>query len=261
MTLRFVGGGLAVVVLAAAAVSLRHIGDVALLPTAHLSGWLLFLAVLLLCAQGLYRVRSQEPASVPVRIHVYLGWFALVVFALHAGDFPDGWFHRLLWTLFVLALGSGVAGLLVRHFCANRQRKRDPIPYHQITRRRMAIAAEIDAAFHDLIELGCPPAVAALYAHGVLPFLSGPSNLWSHWIGSGRPLAGMLRELDQAGTAVQESAPFVRMRSLLVEKDQLDERRAIHWLEQAWLFVHVPASAASVVLVVFHIVFVHAFGG
>lgn len=261
VTSRFVGGGLAVVVLAAAVVSLRHLGDVALLPTAHWSGWLLFLTVLLLCAQGLYRARSQAPASVSVRIHVYVGWIAVVVFAVHAGDFPDGWFYRLLWTLFALALGSGVAGLMVQHFCANRRQLWDPIPHHQIARRRASIAAEVDAAFHDLVDLGCPPAVAALYARAVLPLLSGPSNLWGHWIGSGRPLAGMLRELDHAGADVRETAPFVRIRSLLVEKDQLDERWAIHWLEQAWLFVHVPASAASVVLIVFHIVFVHAFGG
>ena len=261
MTLRVTSGVLGIVVVAGAALGLQHLGEVALLPTPHWTGWLLFLAVLFLLAQGFRRRWARESAPALVHIHACLGWITLLIFALHAGGLPDGWFQRLLWILFVLALGSGVAGQLLQRLCASRQRQREALPHGRIAEQRALLAAGANDAFHELVRQGCPPALASTYARRVLPFLAGPANLWEHWIGSRRPLDELLQEVDRVGQAVRSADPFVRLRNAVAAKADLDQRWALHWLQQGWLFVHIPASAASVVLVLFHIVFVHAFGG
>ena len=254
-------GWLAAAVVALAALILFDLVDTALLDTAHWSGWALFFVFILQSLQGIRRLKAHRSASLFLLLHLHLGWLLALVFAVHAGGFPEGGFHRVQWVSFVLLMASGAVGIICERLGSLRQREWDALPYPRIAQRRGMLAAESDDAFRAIVKTGCPSLLAHLYAQRVVPFLAGPAHLWAHWTASRRPLDDMLTELDYAGSTVREDENFDRLRAIVIEKDRLDQRWALHWLQRGWLFVHVPAAAVAAVLVLFHILFVHAFGG
>ena len=258
---RFAVGWLTAAIVALAALILFDLADTALLSSAHWSGWGLLLIFILQSLQGIRRLKAHRSASLFLLLHLHLGWIIALVFAVHAGGFPEGGFHRVQWITFVLLMGSGAIGFCCERLGSLRQREWDALPYPRITQQRGVLAAESDAAFRNIVTGGCPPLLAHLYAQRVVPFLAGPAHLWAHWTGSRRPLEDLLIELDYASSTVREDESFLRLRQIVIEKDQLDQRWALHWLQRGWLFVHVPAAAVCAVLVLFHILFIHAFGG
>ncbi len=260
MTARTAAGWCAALALALAGAALYRVGDAALLAMPHWTGWTLVLLVMLLGVQGIARLRRRWSASAFLLGHLHLGWIAALVFFVHAGGLPEAGFHRAQWIAFALVLASGAVGLGLERLGARRQRDWDALPHPRIAQERAMLAAEADEAFHAIVGRGCPPAAARLYAERLLPFLAGPAHLWRHWTGSGRPLDQLLLELDYAGSTLMEDDDFVRIREIVVRKDHLDRRWALFWLQRGWLFVHLPAAAASAVLALFHILFVHAFG-
>ena len=258
---RFAVGWLTAAIVALAAIVLFDLADTALLSSAHWSGWGLLLIFVLQSLQGIRRLKAHRSASLFLLLHLHLGWIIALVFAVHAGGFPEGGFHRVQWITFVLLMGSGAIGFCCERLGSLRQREWDALPYPRIGQRRGVLAAESDAAFGKIVTGDCPPLLAHLYAQRVVPFLAEPAHLWAHWTGSRRPLEDLLIELDYASSTVREDESFLRLRQIVIEKDQLDQRWALHWLQRGWLFVHVPAAAVCAVLVLFHIMFIHAFGG
>lgn len=81
-----------------------------------------------------------------------------------------------------------------------------------------------------------------------------------HWVGSERDYHDLLAGLDRCASG-EENENWRHMRELIEEKHLLDKRLALFWLQRGWLFLHIPAAAALVVLVFVHILIVYAFGG
>ena len=260
MTARVAVGWLCALAVALVGGALYRTGGDALLAMSHWTGWTLLLVVALLGLQGIPRLRRQRSASAFLLFHLHLGWIAALVFLVHAGGLPESGFHRAQWLAFALVLASGAVGFGLERLCTRRQRDWDALPYPRIAQERAVLAADADDAFHALVRRRCPPAMARLYAQRLLPFLAGPAHPWRHWIGSGRPLDEILLELDYAGSTLGEDGDFARIRDIVARKVHLDQRWALYWLQRGWLFVHLPAAAVSAVLVLFHILFVHAFG-
>src|SRR5471032_174940 len=81
-----------------------------------LTGWILFAAMLVLT---FFNARKKLPflslgkAETWLQIHIYLGFFTVVLFLIHLNfRMPHGWFEITLAVLFALVTVSGVAGLL-----------------------------------------------------------------------------------------------------------------------------------------------------
>ena len=240
--------------------ALYRAADAALFSTPHWTGWTLAVVFMLLGLHGVARPKTWLPASACLLLHMHLGWIASLLFLIHAGSFPEGSNNRILWICFALALVSGAVGLGCERVCARRQQDWDALPYPRIAQERAVLAEEADAGVRNIVARGCPSLLVWFYAERLLPFLSGPAHLWSHWIGSRRPLEQILIELDHAGEDLGEDEDFVRIRELVARKANLDRRWALYWLQRGWLFLHLPAAAASTVFLVFHVVLVHAFG-
>lgn len=234
--------------------------DATLRPMPYWTGWTLAAGLALL---GLHRfVRAHLwPAAAALRMHMHLGWLAILLFWVHAGGLPGTGFGRLLWVSSVLAFGSGVLGLGISRLAPRRYGEWDLLPYGRIGERRGELAERADAVFHGLMRDGCPPLLVRHYARRLLPFFSRPAHLLQHWAGSSRPLDQLLLETDYAGRELEDDDGFRALRALIAEKDRLDRRWALYWLNRGWLFVHLPAAAVTAVLIVGHIVFVHAYGG
>jgi hypothetical protein len=61
--------------------------------------------------------------------------------------------------------------------------------------------------------------------------------------------------------APKERDYLIQLRALVTKKDELDHQNALQIVLRAWLFVHVPATYAMLLLAVVHLVIAHAFGG
>ena len=61
--------------------------------------------------------------------------------------------------------------------------------------------------------------------------------------------------------SVEERELVRELRALMHKKHELDVTYICQFLLKSWLFVHVPASFAMIVLMIVHAVLIHAFRG
>ena len=264
MTSRAIAGWSAASVAVLAAAGLLVAAGNAFLATAHWTGWALALAFFALGLQGVRSLRQFRSAASFLRLHLHLGWIAALLFFVHVGGFPgypSGVFHQVQWIAFAVALLSGGLGYAFQRMGTRRQRQWDALPFQRIPEERGALAQEAEEAFQRIVHRGAPTALTRFYALRLLPFLRKPRHLLQHWAGNQQPLDELLLEMDYTGIGIADDRDFRRLREIVARKAHLDQRRALFWLQRGWLFIHLPAAAASAILLLYHVILVHAYGG
>jgi peptidoglycan biosynthesis protein MviN/MurJ (putative lipid II flippase) len=233
---------------------------------AFLTGWVLFAAMLVLT---FFNARKKLPflslgkAETWLQIHIYLGFFTVVLFLIHL-DFraPHGWFEITLAWLFTLVSVSGVVGLFFSR----------TLPRRLATRGGEVIFEKIPALRHALktgaenLALGADaksPVIAEFYARRLALFFAGPKNLWLHVVESRRPLNALIAELDDLRRFANETerVTLEKLTALVRQKDGLDYHRALQLALKLWLFVHIPLTYGLLIFTALHIVLVFGFSG
>jgi hypothetical protein len=196
-------------------------------------------------------------------VHYYVGVLAVAVFAVHTKyEFPGSLLHWLLWSLFVLVTLSGLAGLIISKILPPRlEAQGERILFDRIPLFRAQLAEQSEIIARESVQDGNTRSIARLYADTLSDFFAGPRNIISHLAASKVPqsrLIGQLtaieRYLDEAG-----KSRLHRMRDLVEAKSNLDFHYANGGLMRLWLFVHVPATYALLVVIAVHVVLEYAF--
>ena len=241
--------------------------DAGLLAADLWTGWLLFIAILLLSLYSQRKRLSMLPigrAAVWLQLHAYTGALAIVIFAAHTGlSWPDAVLEWLLWWLFVLTAGSGLLGLYWSRSLPRRLNQTDEeliferIPQHAATLRKRAEALVVQAASEtDSTLLG------EHYRQHLAGLFTAPRWRWRS-LGHGDHVTrhhGRLIALERYLSEAEK--PFTReLAALCRQKSDLDMHYTVQGLLKGWLFVHVPLTAAMLVLAVVHLISAHAFGG
>jgi hypothetical protein len=260
--------GLAFAALGVAAVYAFEMSRPPLVRQHSFTGWVLTASLVLLV---LFNLRKKIPvlpivsAAVWLRIHVYVGLFAVAVFVLHAGlRYPDGLFPQVLWWFFVALAASGIVGIWAERLLAPRLRNRgEAILYDRLIPFRLKLAAEAERlAGRSVAELGSPLLVE-FYSARIAPFMAGARNFWPHVLGSRAPIDRLLVELHDLerylNPRTQETLRELEDR--VIAKDNLDHQHAIGSVIRGWLFLHLPLAYGIFPLVFLHIVLVYGFGG
>lgn len=241
----------------------------------YLDGWLLTGGMSLQLYFHIARkTASLSPKSAVRwrRIHIFLGYLLIALFIFHC-DFslPDTAFEWALWTGFVLVSISGVFGTYLSWSLQTKGRIDERLTYDRIPTRRAELAQEVHATVAARtdpvaaeVALPAPPYdawIMDLYTDHLRNFFQGPRNYASHLIGSQRPLKRLTDEIDTLSPYLDKPSQekLAVIRSLVVEKDQLDFARVHLGLTRAWLFVHVPVTYALIVLTVLHVLVVYAY--
>ena len=240
----------------------------------YLDGWVLALGMGVQFAFHIaIKTASLPPKSAARwrRIHILIGYLLVAVFVSHS-DFslPDTAFEWALWAGFVLVTLSGIFGTYLAWSLRAKHGIDERTGYDQIPSRRAELARGIHAAVAHAdpaaaaIALPAPPHdawIMDLYSAHLRDFLEGPRNLIAHLIGSQRPLKRLTDEIDNLSQYVDQRSQekLATIRNLVVEKDRLDFARVHLGLTRAWLFVHVPATYALIVLTLLHILIVYAY--
>lgn len=264
---RIRNGLFAGLILAAIAVVVR-LYDLGLRDTSFLTGWLLVAGVALLT---LYNVRKKLPmlplldAASWMQVHAYAGVLTLVVFFMHTGlRLPSGALESLLWLLFVVVAASGLLGVaLTRLVPAHLTRHGERVIFERIPMLRANLAREVGELAEDSIERLASATIADYYRRELQPFFARPRNLVAHLLGSRRPLqrlCGGVRSLRRyLGDDGREI--LARIEDAVVAKDNLDYQHAWQLALKGWLFVHIPATYALILVAAVHVVLAYAFEG
>ena len=233
---------------------------------AFLTGWVLFVAMLVLT---FFNVRkklaflSLGRAETWLQIHIYLGLFTVVLFLIHL-DFrlPRGWFEITLALLFALVSASGVVGMFfVRTMPRRLAMRGGEVIFEKIPALRHAFKTEAEN-----LALGADaksPAIAEYYAKRLAPFFAAPMDFWMHLVESRRTVNTLTAEIDDlrrfAGEA--ERATLEKLAALVRRKDGLDYHRALQLALKLWLFVHIPLTYGLLIFTALHIFLVFGFSG
>jgi hypothetical protein len=214
---------------------------------------------------------SPKSATRWRKFHILLGYLLIAAFISHS-DFslPDTGFEWALWASFALVALSGIFGTYLAWSLQSKSGLDERIGYDRIPTRRAELARDVHAAVARTgpaaaaIALPAPPYnawIMDLYTNHLRDFFQGQRNSAAHLIGSQRPLKRLTDEIDSLSRYVDQESQekLVAIRSLVVEKDQLDFARVYLGLTKGWLFVHVPVTYALIVLTVLHVLVVYSF--
>jgi hypothetical protein len=192
-----------------------------------------------------------------LRGHIWLGSLSLVFIACHSNCRWGGPLEVLLWVVFLLVLGTGIAGLALQQFLPGLLTNRlgAEAPYEQIPHLCLVLRRKSDslaAEINDKADEGGRAEFNTFYKK-VTEFLVERYRV-------NLDLAHPLRAELAFGTlyaapGLSAVRPQVdALKRYCEERRYLGEQERLHRWLHGWLLVHVPLSAALLVLGVLHAV-------
>jgi hypothetical protein len=252
---------LALVVLFGHAVYAATLGD-----ARFLSGYMLLALVVFLALYGLRRRVPFLPLGSSARwlqAHILTGGLGVVVFAVHVDwTVPQGVFEIALAIAFLVVAGSGVIGLfLSRYLPARLSSRGEDLLFDRIPVIRREILERAEALVMEATTKAQTSTIADYYSDRLRAFFDRPCNFWSHIVESGRPRRRILAEMTDLDRYLdrEERRVLGEIRGLVVAKDDTDYQHALQSVLRYWTFAHVPMTNALLLLLLVHVVAVHAF--
>lgn len=240
----------------------------------YLDGWILAggMALQLGFHIALKTARLSPKSAVRWRTaHIFTGYLLIAAFISHS-DFslPDTGFEWALWSCFVIVMLSGLFGTYLAWSLKAKRGIEDSAGLDRLSARRTELARDVQAVVarsdRSAHAIGLPEVpydawITDLYTNHLRDFFQKPRHVTAHLIGSQCPLKRLTNEIDGLSRYVDQhnQEKLAAIKSLVIEKDQLDFARVYLALTKGWLFVHVPVTYALFVLTVLHIVVVYAF--
>lgn len=262
-------GRFAFVVIAAIAVFMLHGAmDATLWEPAFLTGWILLGSMLVLTLLNtrkklpflpLARVRSW------VKLHVYLGWFVVAIFVLHL-DFqiPNGGIEVAMAVLFVIVAVSGAVGIFISRTLPPRLTRRgEEVIFERIPIFRTQLREAADDLAIYSVEQTSSTSIADFYAKELKDWFSSPRDYVEHLLELNGRFFGLMQKFDSLERYLNDTEKEVlgELRALAKKKSDLDYHHALQKTLKGWLFIHIPATYALLVLAGIHVILVHAFTG
>jgi hypothetical protein len=196
-----------------------------------------------------------------LRGHIWLGLLSGVVIACHSGFRWGGPLEVVLWVVLLAVLASGVLGLAAQHFLPRllTANVTSEAPFEQIPHLCLMMRKKADG----IVDALCGPeteakdeglgAVRRFYEAEVRPFLAPEFRRASPLADPIRADAAFarVRSLPELAGAAEQLATLA---ALCDERRQLGDQQRLHAWLHTWLLVHVPLSAALLVLGAAHAV-------
>ena len=266
MTRRRLVGTLTLAAVCALVSGANLVLEASLRPAELWSGGLLLSLVLLLT---LFNARKKLPflplgsATAWMELHAYVGLLSVWVFLAHIDyGLPDGPFETVLFGVFGVVSGSGIAGLLLSRLLPLRLAGRgQEVLFERIPRLREDLRGEVEKLVLQCAEESEPAALGEFYSTRLSRFLEAPRHLVSHLLDSDQPYQMLERELSglrrYAGPREREILSEIAERMRL--KNDLDYQWAQQLALKSWLFVHIPLTYSLLILAAAHVLLVGGF--
>ena len=238
------------------------------------------LAIGLMIFAALLSVRKRFPiwrigrAKIWMRAHLWLGFLSLPMVLFHSAFHARGALTFILFWLTIIVVFSGIGGAYLQHTIPTRIFREVPFEtiYDQIPVIVAQLAEEAKTRAYDVAQSLAPatgpgatvvdtmleiedlqPQTETLerfIQNEVNPYLSqelGPRSQLKNREWSSVQFDNLRRGFPEAAWA-----PIAAIEEIVEEKRQLDHQARLHRLLHAWLLVHLPVSAALILLSVVH---------
>jgi hypothetical protein len=234
----------------------------------HLTGWALLAVMLLLTLYNGRKKLSFLPLLTSeewLQFHIYAGLLTGVLFAVHVNyRIPGGWFQGVLAGLYLLVMGSGVAGLFISRAIPKRLTTRGgEVLFERIPAIRHQLEQQAERlALHSVGE-SKSSTIADFYLRELQGFFNGPQNGSAHLSEDDSPVNEILTKISDVNRYLsdQERGTLNQIAALVRQKDGLDYHYAHQLLLKVWLFTHIPLTYSLLLFTLVHIVLVFAFSG
>ena len=240
--------------------------DISLRDVQYFNGWILVAgisALMLLTFRKKVVILPFGPVRTWLRLHYYLGFVIVGVFAVHTKyRIPDSPLEWLLWCLFVLVAVSGLFGGVISKTIPPRLEARgERILFERIQMYRAQLAAQAEELVSQSIKQGNTLSISNLYNDELADFFARHHDIFAHLQSSNLPLTRMQGALDAIERYLDDEGKshLERMRALVEAKNNLDFHYTNGGLLKLWLFFHIPATYALIVAAVVHILVSYAF--
>ena len=173
-------------------------------------------------------------------------------------------FEIVLASAYLFTFASGVLGLLMSRSLPPRLSTRgEEVLFERIPAFIRRLREEVEELVFGCVSETETTAVPEFYLAYLKPFFERPRNFWSHLVNSERPRRRLLQSIDEQDGFLNdtERAAMRKISERVVAKDNLDHQHALQATLKYWLFAHIPATYALLILTAFHAVLVHAFAG
>ncbi len=244
---------------AVAVVGAHHVLRATLRPAALWTGGILYALVLGL---ALFNGRKKLPflplarASTWLQIHVWAGWLSLLVFLLHTSwHWPHGRLEQMVGAVFVLTAASGVFGWHLSRLLPPRlTRSGEPLTYERVPEFRQAIRRQVEELVRAAEKKTESSTLGDFYLEHLSAYLDRQPYLLSPLRGGGRAHHAIMARLEAIERYLHpdERADAARLREWIEAKRNLDIQYAGQRLLRLWLFVHIPATYALLLLGAVH---------
>lgn len=193
------------------------------------------------------------PMSAWLTAHVYLGVIAGALVFMHMGFHLSGTFGGIMFALFALTIGSGVAGSLIF--------KLTPISLMKDGREMMTrdiLREKIAKCLHDAdndLQSASEP-FKKLYREAIRPYLELRRIPWSYLLKEERSLIILRRRALEAlfpRVSNDEKYHLRQLQNVVVEKERFTMRLVKLELFDFWLWFHLPVSFVVFVMILFHL--------
>jgi hypothetical protein len=236
------------------------------------------------------RVNRLGSAQAWLRAHIWLGLFALPLLILHSGFRWGGSLSAVLMVLLIVVVASGVGGLALQQFLPRRLL--ELVPQETVATQIPRVREQLHEEAAELVEAACGIGKAAAKKEEGEPVLSYlPAGVARMTIRpAARPAAkpagvapnaqplhvfhdsliapylrsrgrSPLRSASQSGVLFQDLRDMLEpalhptvdaLEELCERRRQYDEQSRLQFWLHSWLCIHLPLSAALVVLMFVH---------
>ena len=234
--------------------------------TRFLSGWLLFIFLLVLIMYNLRtRLRFFAPeASIDwFRFHVFAGLLTLALFVLHIGlHVPNGLLDVALTLLYAACAVSGIAGLILLHVLSRRlSMGGESVSFERIPIMRERLREKVEDVVERTVSEDHSIVFADFHERQLASFLDRPRNYWSDLFSSTRSGDALLTDLEALvrGLGVKERERAEELRDLIRAKDDLDYQQTLQGTLKYWLFIHVPVAYGLLILSFVHAIVISVY--
>jgi len=235
---------------------------------AYLSGWLLFVVILILTFYNARKKLSFLPLLTSegwLQFHIYAALLTAVLFCVHISyKIPTGWFERTLAAVYALVMLSGFFGLFASRGIPKRLTTRGgEVLFERIPGIRRQLQERAETLALKSVEDVKSATIADFYARELKDFFEGTRNVISHWFEVRTPVNLILNKITDLNRYLNESerATMDEMATLVRQKDGLDYHYSLQLILKLWLFVHIPLTYCLLLWTLAHIVLVFAYSG
>ncbi|MBI3448577.1 MAG: hypothetical protein HY049_06655 [Acidobacteria bacterium] len=213
----------------------------------------LLVACMALSARKRFKERPLGATKHWLQFHMYGGTLCLLFFFMHTGfSLPSGLQTWLLFTLMIFVSLSGLAGTWLQKWIPHALAR--GLQVEAIYERIPELVDRLRAEAEEIVKGGSQTLVD-FHRSELAPSLARPQPGFGFLFDATGGRIGQMIVFTHVAARLPapEKEKLTDLRQILLEKNNLDAQLSLQRILRIWLYLHVPASALLLALVLAHV--------